>query len=159
MGSRLRGGDGNALCGFRNLTLLDPIFVATGVLGEASVPLVNDRACHHIVEEGAVVGDKEEGSLVVHEQFLEQFKCLGIEVVGWLVEYQDIGWLEEEASQQKSVTFAAREHFGWHTNPVGREEKVAKIAVDMAWPTLESHGFGFTGDIPGHALFAIDLVA
>ena len=58
---------------------------------------MDDGAGYDVVEESAVVGDKEEGSLVVHEQFLEQFQRLGIEIVGRLVEYQDIGRLEEKA--------------------------------------------------------------
>ena len=157
---RNRGCDGGFhLRGLSDLTLADPILVAAGVFGKASIPLVDDGAGHDIVEEGAVVGDEQERSLVVHKQFLEQFEGLCIEVVRRFVEYKHIGWLEEEAGKQEAVALSSREHLGRHADTVRGKEKVAQVAMDVARPALEGDGLGLSGDVPADAFLTVDLVA
>ena len=144
--------------GFRHLALAQPVLVAAGVFGKPAFSLVDDRAGHHVVEEGAVVGDKQQRSLVAYEEFLEEFQCLRVEIVGRFIEHQDIGGLQEEASQEEPVALASREHLGRHPDPVGGEEEVPEIAVDVARPSLEGDGLRLSGDIPSHALLPVDLV-
>ena len=157
--SRLRRGDDDGFCRFGYLALLDPILVAAGIFGEAPLSLVDDRSCHHVVEKGSVVGDKQKRSLVVHEEFLKEFQCLGIEIVSRFIEDENVGRLKEKSCQQESVSLAAREHLGRHADSIGGEEEIPQIAVDVAGASLKCDGFGFSGDIPSHALFSIDLIA
>ena len=62
-----------------------------------------------VVEEVAVVGDGDDRALVLVEVTLEPGDRLGVEVVGRLVEEQEVGRLEEQAAQGDAAALAAGE--------------------------------------------------
>ena len=62
-----------------------------------------------VVEEVAVVGDGDDGALVVGEEALEPRDRLGVEVVRRLVEQQQVGRREEQAAERDAAPLAARE--------------------------------------------------
>ena len=66
-----------------------------------------NRAGDHIVKKGSVMAHQEHGPFVVLQQFLQQFKGLDIEVVGWLVEHQHIGGSGKQARQQQAIALTA----------------------------------------------------
>ena len=61
----------------------------------------------HVVEEVAVVRDGEHGALVVVKVVLEPQHRLGIEMVGRLIEQQQVGLLEQELAQRDAPALAA----------------------------------------------------
>jgi hypothetical protein len=63
-----------------------------------------------VVEEVAVVGDRDDGALVVLEVPLEPGHRQGVEVVGGLVEQQDVGLPDEQPAQRDPPPLAARQH-------------------------------------------------
>ena len=50
---------------------------------------------------------QEDSAVVVLQQAFEQFERVDVQVVGWLVEHQHVGWPREQARQQQSISFAA----------------------------------------------------
>jgi len=60
-----------------------------------------------VIEEVAVVGDGDDGTLVVAQVMFEPGHGLGVEVVGGLVEQEDVGFGEQETGEGDAATFAA----------------------------------------------------
>jgi hypothetical protein len=61
------------------------------------------------VEEEAIVRDDDDRALVARERLLEPRDRLDVEVVGRLVEQQDVGVLEQRAAQRDAATLASRQ--------------------------------------------------
>ncbi len=96
--------------------------LARGTLGARGevigvIPLVADEfparqlddARGDAVEEIAVVRDKEARARVAAQEVLEPGDALGIEVVGRLVEDQEVGLLDERAAERDAALLAAGE--------------------------------------------------
>src|SRR5690606_33470609 len=62
-----------------------------------------------VVEEVAVVGDGDDGALVLLEVLLEPEHALGVEVVGGLVQQQQVGLLQQQLAQRHATALAAGE--------------------------------------------------
>ncbi len=62
-----------------------------------------------VVEEVAIVRHGDDGALVFLEEALEPRHRLGVEVVGRLVEQQQIGRLEQQPAQRDAAALAARQ--------------------------------------------------
>ena len=60
-----------------------------------------------MIDERAVVADQEESPRPVDEQCLEQFERLDVEIVGRLVEHQEIRRPGEQSRQEQAVAFTA----------------------------------------------------
>ena len=64
----------------------------------------------HVVEEVPVVGHGEHGAGVLGEVLLEPEHALGVEVVGGLVEEQQVGLLQQELAERDAALLTAGEH-------------------------------------------------
>lgn len=62
-----------------------------------------------VVEEVPVVGDGEDGAGVLRQELLEPEHALGVEVVGGLVEEQQVGLLQEQLGQRHAALLASGE--------------------------------------------------
>ena len=62
-----------------------------------------------VVEEVAIVRDRDDGAGIVLEEALEPRDRLGVEVVGRLVEQQQIGRLQQQPAQRDAAPLAAGE--------------------------------------------------
>ncbi len=70
--------------------LSEVIVVAAVILFDRPTRLEREDAGNDVVEEGAVVADEKDGSLVVDEEAFEELEGLDIEIVGRLVHHQDV---------------------------------------------------------------------
>ena len=64
----------------------------------------------HIVHEVAVVGHGDDGALILVQELLQPQDRLGVQVVGGLVEQQQIGSLEQQLAQRHTAALAAGAH-------------------------------------------------
>ena len=71
------------------------------------------------------------------KQGFEQLQGFDIEVVGGLVQHQNIGGTGEQARQQQAVAFTARETFHRRTGALRREQEVFQIADDVLLLTAD----------------------
>ncbi len=69
-------------------TLAEIVAVALFLLFHQAIVLDHQRAGDHVVQAAAVVADGQHGSLIVHQQRLEQLQGLDIQVMGQLVHDQ-----------------------------------------------------------------------
>src|SRR3546814_5791627 len=87
--------------------LLEAIVVA-GVGGELAVLHVDD-AVHRAVQQAAVVGDQQESAGIALQKAFQPERGFEVEVVGRLVEQQQVGGLEQEGGESHPHAPAAGE--------------------------------------------------
>ena len=90
------------------IALLDEVGVVAHVLGQRSASELG-----HVVGDGIdevpIVADQDQAAGVRPEESLQPVDARQVEVVGWLVEEQDVGVLEQELGQRHPHHPAARE--------------------------------------------------
>jgi len=89
--------------------LLEHLVVAARVQDDVFVVDVGGVGAH-LVEEATIVGDDHEHAAVLHQEVGQPLDRLEVEVVGGLVEQQDVGRSEQGLGQQHPQTHAAGEH-------------------------------------------------
>ena len=82
--------------------LPQPVIVAAVIFPDAAIALEADRRCHDGVEEGAVVADQQQGARVIEQPLLEQLEGLHIEVIGRLIEHQQVRGPGQDAREQEA---------------------------------------------------------
>ncbi len=82
-----------------------------------------------VVEEVAVVGDEHDGAGVFLQVPLEPGDALGVEVVGRLVQEQEVGALEQDLAERDAPAFAAGERARRRRRPAG--SRMASMAISM----------------------------
>ena len=82
-----------------------------------------------VVEEVAIVGDGDDGALVLLEVALEPADRLGVEVVGRLVEQQQVGRGQQQPAERDAAALAAGE-LG-HVGVGGREAQRVHRGVEL----------------------------
>ena len=77
--------------------------------------------------------DGTDGALVALEELLEPQHALGIEVIGGLVEQQQVGSFEQKAAQRDATALAARKHIHGHVGlgALQRVHGLGKLAVQV----------------------------
>ena len=90
------------------LLLLEPARVVALERDAAAAVELEDPA-GDVVEEVAVVGDGDDRALVVGEVALQPGHRLGVEVVGRLVEQQQVGRAQQQPAQRDAAALAAGE--------------------------------------------------
>ena len=78
------------------------------------------------VDEMPVVRDEEDGAGVVLERVGERLDGAHVEVVGGLVEEQEVGVADEQGEQAEAAALAAREHLDALLDLVGAELEAAE---------------------------------
>ena len=90
------------------LLLLEPPRVIAFVRDASTAVELEDPA-GDVVEEVPVVGDGHDGAAIVLEEPLQPGHRLGIEMVGGLVEQEEIRCLQQEATQSDPAALATRQ--------------------------------------------------
>ncbi len=160
---RLRfGGGALRLSGLGHVGLphfgLLPLPVVGKKLGAAAAV----QAEHHgrdAIEQVAVVGDQHQGAGEIGEAVFEDFEGGNVEVVGGLVEQQDVGGLQHEAGDQDARLLAAGEAGHGTVQLPGIEEKTLGPSGDVDGPVLEDDGIAVSAEPLSERLLAIQLFA
>ena len=106
-----------------------------------------------MVQEVAIVGDGDDRPRVLLEEALEPIDRFGVEVVGWLVEQEQVGVAEEEAGERDATLFAAGQR--GDAGVVGRAAQGVHRDVDVA---LEVPGIGSGDLVLERGLLGADLL-
>ena len=78
------------------------------------------------------MADEENRSGIVAEQLLQEVERLDVEVVGRLVENEQVGRLRQRPRKHEPSTLAPGQFSDRRTGLLGREQEVAHVAHDMA---------------------------
>ena len=90
--------------------LLQPVGVVA-LVGNTAATVEFEDPAGDVVEEVAVMGDAEDGALVVDQVLLQPSDGLGVEVVGRLIEQQHVGCFEKQLTERHAARLTAREVF------------------------------------------------
>ena len=94
--------------GQAGLLLLQPARVVA-LVGDALAAVELEDPAGDVVEEVAVVGDRDDRALVLGQVLLEPGHRLGVEVVGGLVQQQQVGRAQQQAAERHAPALAAGE--------------------------------------------------
>ena len=111
------------------LLLVQPGGVVALVGNAAAVVELEDPA-GDVVEEVAVVGDDQNGARVIAQMAFQPVHALGIEMVGRLVEQQQVGLVEQQPAERDAASLAAGQ-LG-HVGVVGRAAQRVHGEIDLA---------------------------
>ena len=103
------------------------VFDAEGGWAALEVP----DAGGDLVDEVEVVGDEEDGAFVLLQREVEGVDGFEVEMVGRLVEDEDVGLLQHELAEEQAGGFAAGERVGHLHALFAAEEHLAEDAADV----------------------------
>ena len=105
--------------------------VALVRIGPAAVELEDPLG--DVVEEVPVVGDRDHGAGVLLQVLLQPLHALGVEVVGRLVEQQQVGLLEQQLAQRDPAALATGEHgdVGVRRRAAQRVHRLLELGVEV----------------------------
>ena len=89
-----------------------------------------------VVEEVAVVGDRDDGAGVVLQEPFEPEHRLGVEVVGRLVEQQQVGACQQQTAQRDPALLATRQR--WSRRQSSGGQRSASIAMSTLRSRLQA---------------------
>ena len=112
--------------------LLEPARIIA-LVRDALAAIELQRPTRDPVEEVAVVGDEDHAARIVFEVMLQPIGGLGVEMVGRLVEQQDVGPRKEQLRQRHAAPLAARQvlHAGMRRRAVQRLQRLLHLRVEV----------------------------
>jgi hypothetical protein len=114
------------------LLLLEPPRVVA-LVGDAAAPVELEDPTGDVVEEVPVVGDRDDGALVVGEEPFEPEDRLGVEVVRRLVQQQQVGGGQQEPAERDTPPLAARQarHVALAFRQPQRVHRVIELRLEL----------------------------
>ena len=128
------------------LLLLEPGRIIA-LVGNAAAAIELENPARDVVEEVAIVGDDEDRARIGAQMPLEPVDGLGVEMVGRLVEQEEVGLLEQEAAKGDAAALAARKRR--HLRVVGRAAERVHRLLDLAVEIPQALGLDLVLK-PGH---------
>src|SRR5262249_59461348 len=108
------------------------VFVVAGINFHAAGADFED-ACGQLVDEITVVRDKDDGARVLAECFEQDVFGAHVEVVGRLVEQQEVYRMEKHAKQRISVALATGENADSFERLFTGEEETSEQIADFSF--------------------------
>ena len=108
------------------LALLLQVGGVVALVGDAAAAVDLQDPAGDVVEEVAVVGDDQHRARVVAQRPLQPGDALGVQVVGRLVEQQQVRLLEQQAAQRDAAALAARQVRRPGSPPAGSAARPAR---------------------------------
>ena len=103
--------------------------------------------------------DEQERAVVFEQKVFEDFEGFNIEVVGGLVEDEQVGGLGEETREEQPVALAAREGADGRAGTFTREKKIFEITHEIARASIDSDGVASLTDVIENGFRLIELRA
>ena len=104
------------------------------------------------------MADQQQRARVGLQHALQQVDGFQVQVVGGLVQHQQVGRAGKQARQQQAVALTARQGAHRRVGAVGREQEVLQIAHDVAARAIDLDVFRAWADRVGHALLGVKLL-
>ena len=113
----------------------------------------------HALEHEAVVGDEHEPACELGQAVLQDLEGRDVEVVGGLVEDQEIGGLAHEAGDEDAGLLAAGQPAHRHLQLLGPEQEALGPRRDVDAPPLEDDRIALGGEGPAERLVGVEAHA
>ncbi|MNY62997.1 hypothetical protein D3C86_1999000 [compost metagenome] len=105
------------------------------------------------------MADHQHGALERQQDLFEQLEGFHVEVVGRLVQHQQVGRLAEQLGQQQARTLAARQRLDRRAGALRAEQEVAQVAQHMPALPIDLDEIAAFGDVVDHGFFQVELMA
>ena len=136
-----------------------PVGIATGDDIDLARTIEAKRQSHRPVEKVAVMADDQHGAVIIGNDLLQEVERFQIEVIGWLVEYQQISFTCKFARKQYPRTLPTREGRDLCVDQCGVEQKVFEIALNMLFHTANHDPVAAIGDHIADPFIAFEQLA
>ena len=115
------------------LLLLLQVGGVVALVGERAAAVELEDPLRDVVQEVPVVGHREHGARVLRQVLLQPQHALGVEVVGRLVEQQQVGGLEQQLAQRDAAALATGQHadVGVGRRQPQRVHRLLDLAVEL----------------------------
>jgi len=97
------------LLGLHLLQPGQPVAVAPYLLLPVALALGHQHRGHHRIQKGAVMAHQQHGAGIVLQRGLEQFERFDVQIIGGLIEHQQIGWPSKKPREQQAIALAPGE--------------------------------------------------
>ncbi len=114
-----------------------PVRIAARILAPAPAAFRGNVVGDHVVEEHPIVAYQQHCAGVVLQQVLQQFQRIYIQIVGRLVQHQQVRRLAEQARQQQAVAFAAGERLDRGAGALRGKEEIAEVGHHVPSRTVD----------------------
>ena len=106
------------------------------LVGNAAAAIELEDPAGDVVEEVAIVGDDQDGAGIIAQMAFEPLDGLGVEMVGRLVEQQQLGLLEQQPAERDAAALAAREllHVAVVRRTAQRVHRLVDLGVEIPQP-------------------------
>ena len=85
------------------------------------------------------MADDNDGACIIGEHFLQQVERFKVEIIGRLVQHQEIRRQRQRAGQGQPPALAARQPLHWSARLLGAKQKILHIANDMLFRAIDFH--------------------
>src|SRR5262249_31456172 len=107
--------------------------IAAGIFDPFAIAIRSDRRGDDTIEEIAVMADQDHRALVVAEHLFEHVEGFEIEIVGRLVQHQQVRPLRQRPRQHQPAALATGERLERRAPLLAGEQKFLHVADDMPW--------------------------
>ncbi len=104
------------------------------------------------------MADHQHRALEAEQHLFEQFEGFHIEIIGRLVEHQQVGRLAEQLRQQEPCPLTAGQRLDRRARPLRTEQEVAQVAQHVAILPIDGDEFTAFGEVVHHGLLQLQLV-
>ena len=121
---------------------LQPLGEVGEALGAPVLAGEGEDLGRHAIEQETVVGDQDEGARELEQGLFEHVEGGDVEVVGGLVEHQDVGGEEHQPGEHGARLLAPRELAHRAAQPLGREQEAPCPGGHVEGAPLKLHVVG-----------------
>src|SRR5579872_2427809 len=143
----------------RRRPLLQVIAVTAGILAPPSLTLGGQRLGDDVVEKAPVVAHQQERPGVILQPLLEELQRLDIQVVGRLIEHDEVRRPRKQSRQQQTIAFATGKHPDRRLGALRGKQELPKVAHDVLALIAELYPVGTRADGLRQCCLRIELLA
>ena len=137
--------------------LFQVIIVVADAVGQPTLAFECQDFRADAVEKIAVVTHDQDYAGKGNERLFEHAQRGQIEVVGWLVENEEIAAILEDARQQQTASFSATEVLDLGADAFVGEEEPLQVSAQRQWVFAEQHEFGPVANLLQHSALFVEL--
>ncbi len=141
------------------MSLSQPVAVAADIFLQFPALFEDNRAGNDVVEKLAVVADDDQGAGVLGQPGLEHLERLHVEIVGRLIEDQQVGRAGEQLGEDDAIPFPAGQRLDLCHRAFRREQEALQVADDVPVLAVELDVGPAVTDVLGDRLFLVERFA
>ena len=103
--------------------------------------------------------NQQHGAVKGQQNLLQQLQGFDVQIVGGLVEYQQVGWLAEEFRQDCTILFTTGQRFYRRAHTLGTEQEIAEVGYRVPALAVDFDKVLTTADVVYQVFLRLQLIA